>query len=134
MKQLPRFVFISHPEIEGLKIMMTEHPYLVATEYRIGKHQEDLIDSFLEDMAQDRYPMAKIPGYYVFLRMFTSLEPNNDREFQQSILNEMAEFLLEARIQDKLGLYNKCCEGDKTLLERVQERDERVRLRPRKNK
>ena len=137
MKQLPKFMFLTHPEIEGMKIITTERPYLVATVYQIGKTQYEMIDSFLEDMAQGRYPMSKVPGYYIFLRMFTSLEPCNDAAYQQEVLDEMAQFFLKERVEQKMGLYHKNSESDKPLLERIRERDERPTervLRPRKNR
>ena len=135
MKQLPKFMFLTHPEIEGMKIIMTERPYLVATVYQVGKTQYDMIDSFLEDMAQGRYPMSKVPGYYIFLRMFTSLEPCNDGTYQQEVLDEMAQFFLKERVEQKMGLYHKNSESDKPLLERIRERSEQPTervLRPRK--
>lgn len=130
-------MFLTHPEVEGMKIIMTERPYLVATVYQVGKTQYDMIDSFLEDMAQGRYPMAKVPGYYIFLRMFTSLEPCSDAAYQQEILDEMAQFFLKERVEQKMGLYHKNSESDKPLLERIRERSEQPTervLRPRKNR
>ena len=135
MKQLPKFMFLSHPEVDGLKIIMTEYPYLIAEVHEIKKTRDDLIDAYLEDMAQGRYPMSKLPGYYIFLRMFSSLEPCNDTGFQQNILNEMAGFFLTERVEQKIGLYHKCSESDKPLKERVEERDaQKANLRPRRNR
>ena len=135
MKQLPKFMFLSHPEVDGLKIIMTEHPYLIAEVHEIRKTRDDLIDAYLEDMAQGRYPMSKLPGYYIFLRMFSSLEPCNDTGFQQNILNEMAGFFLTERVEQKIGLYHKCSESEKNLKERVEERDaQKANLRPRRNR
>ena len=134
MKELPKFMFLSHPEVGCDKIIMTGYPYLVAEVYEIRKDRHDLIDIFLEDLAQERYPMAKIPGYYIFLKMFTSLEPCNDSEHQQRVLNEMAEFMLKQRVERKIGVFHKYTESDKPLKERVQERDAQVKLRPRKSR
>ena len=134
MKELPKFMFLSHPEVEGMKIMMTERPHLIAEVHEVRKTRDDLIDKYMEDMVQGRYPMAKLPGYYIFLRMHTSLEPCNDPEFQQGILDEMAHFFLKERVEQKIGLYHKNSESDKPLLERVRERDQEVKLRPRKNR
>lgn len=131
MKDLPKFMFLTHPEMDGVKIISTEHPYLIAEAYQIRKTQESLIDSFLEDMVQGRYPMSKVPGYYVFLRMYTSLEPCNDRELQQRVLDEMAQFFLVERVENKMGLYNQYSESDKSLKEKIQERDSRPNKRPR---
>lgn len=138
MKELPKYAFLTHSEIEGRKIIMLERPYLIATVYEVNKKQIEMIDTFLEDMAQERYPMAKVPGYYVFLRLHTSLEPCNDRAYQQQVLTEMAHFMLKERINDKMGLYNKFSESDKPLLERIQERDvltgKNIRLRERRRR
>ena len=131
MRELPKFMFLTHPDMDGVKIISTEHPYLIAEAYQIRKTQENLIDSFLEDMVQGRYPMSKVPGYYVFLRMYTSLEPCNDRDLQQRVLNEMAQFFLVERVEKKMGLYNQYSESDKSLKEKIQERDSRPKLRPR---
>ena len=117
--------------MDGVKIISTEHPYLIAEAYQIRKTQESLIDSFLEDMVQGRYPMSKVPGYYVFLRMYTSLEPCNDSDLQQRVLDEMAQFFLVERVEKKMGLYNQYSESDKSLKEKIQERDSRPKLRPR---
>lgn len=92
MKDLPKFMFLTHPDMDGVKIISTEHPYLIAEAYQIRKTQDNLIDSFLEDMVQGRYPMSKVPGYYVFLRMYTSLEPCNDRDLQQQVLDRWHNF------------------------------------------
>ena len=131
MRELPKFMFLTHPDMDGVKIISTEHPYLIAEAYQIRKTQESLIDSFLEDMVQGRYPMSKVPGYYVFLRMYTSLEPCNDRDLQQRVLNEMAQFFLVERVEKKMGLYNQYSESDKSLKEKIQERDSRQNKRPR---
>lgn len=131
MRELPKFMFLTHPDMDGVKIISTEHPYLIAEAYQIRKTQESLIDSFLEDMVQGRYPMSKVPGYYVFLRMYTSLEPCNDRELQQRVLDEMAQFFLVERVEKKMGLYNQYSESDKSLKEKIQERDSRQNKRPR---
>ena len=124
-------MFLTHPDMDRVKIISTEHPYLIAEAYQIRKTQESLIDSFLEDMVQGRYPMSKVPGYYVFLRMYTSLEPCNDRDLQQRVLNEMAQFFLVERVEKKMGLYNQYSESDKSLKEKIQERDSRQNKRPR---
>ena len=131
MRELPKFMFLTHPDMDGVKIISTEHPYLIAEAYQIRKTQESLIDSFLEDMVQGRYPMSKVPGYYVFLRMYTSLEPCNDRDLQQRVLDEMAQFFLVERVEKKMGLYNQYSESDKSLKEKIQERDSRQNKRPR---
>ena len=131
MRELPKFMFLTHPDMDGVKIISTEHPYLIAEAYQIRKTQESLIDSFLEDMVQGRYPMSKVPGYYVFLRMYTSLEPCNDRDFQQRVLNEMAQFFLEEKISHKPGLYAKSEESGKAQrkFERVAQRIKRERIK-----
>lgn len=131
MRELPKFMFLTHPDMDGVKIISTECPYLIAEAYQIRKTQESLIDSFLEDMVQGRYPMSKVPGYYVFLRMYTSLEPCNDRDLQQRVLDEMAQFFLVERVEKKMGLYNQYSESDKSLKEKIQERDSRQNKRPR---
>lgn len=131
MRELPKFMFLTHPDMDGVKIISTGHPYLIAEAYQIRKTQESLIDSFLEDMVQGRYPMSKVPGYYVFLRMYTSLEPCNDRDLQQRVLDEMTQFFLVERVEKKMGLYNQYSESNKSLKEKIQERDSRPKLRPR---
>lgn len=131
MRDLPKFLFLTHPDMDGVKVISTEHPYLIAEAYQIRKTQEHLIDSFLEDMVQGRYPMSKVPGYYVFLRMYTSLESCNNRDLQQQVLDEMAQFFLVERVEKKMGLYNQYSESDKSLKEKIQERDSRPNKRPR---
>ena len=86
----------------------------------------------MDDMAQGRYPIAKVKGYTVFLTMHTSLEPCGNQELQQATLNEMAQYFLEDKIAHKPGQFAKCEESGSTQrkIERFAER----RLRPRKNR
>ena len=106
MKALPKYGFLtSGPGSEGIKVIQLERPYLIASIYEIKTHDAERVDSLLEDMVQGRYPISKVKGFTVFLKMYSSLEPNNDREFQQAVLNEMADFVLTERIQVKPGQF-----------------------------
>lgn len=112
MKQLPRFAFLQSEELEGKKVICLEPPYFVSN-VRTLKRDDEYVSHYLEDMAQERYPMAKVKGYTIFLTMFTSLQPNNDKEQQQAILNEMAEWFYTERVQVKKGTYMKSEESGK---------------------
>lgn len=112
MKELPKYAFMTHSVgFAGVKVIQLEKPYLIAGIYEVRQNDIELVSQFLEDMAQERYPIAKVPGYTVFLKMFTSLEPCNDREYQQEILNEMAQFVLTERIQQRPGQFRRNCES-----------------------
>ena len=112
MKELPKFAFLQSEELEGKKIICLEPPYFVSN-VRTLKRDDEYVNHYLEDMAQDRYPMAKVKGYTIFLTMFTSLQPNNDSEHQQAILNEMAEWFYTERVLVKKGTYMKSEESGK---------------------
>lgn len=106
MKELPKYAFLTNSVgFTGMKVISLEHPYIIASIYEVNKNRPDLVDGYIEDMVQGRYPIAKVKGYTIFLKMFTSLEPNNNSSFQQEILNEMANFVLEERIQKKPGQF-----------------------------
>lgn len=106
MKELPKYGFLtSGPGFEGIKVIQLERPYFIASIYEVKTHDAERVDSLLEDMAQGRYPISKVKGFTVFLKMYSSLEPNSNRELQQAILNEMADFVLTERIQVKSGQF-----------------------------
>ena len=64
MKELPKYAFLESEEIEGRKIICLEPPYFVAN-VRTFKRDDEYISGFLEDMAQERYPIAKVKGYTI---------------------------------------------------------------------
>lgn len=106
MKQLPKFAYLQSLEIEGVKIISLEHPFIIASVH-IYKRDHEAVNEWLENMAQDRFPIAKVNGYTIFLTAHTSLQPNNDRQYQQTILNEMAEWFYRDQIQIKTGRFMK---------------------------
>lgn len=130
MKQLPKYAFLQSDELEGKKIICLEPPYFIAN-VRTFKRDDEYVSNFLEDMAQGRYPMAKVKGYTIFLRMFTSLEPCNDTRFQKSVLDDMAEWFYSEVVLVKTGTYMKS-EETGVLEERIVMRG-RV-MRERKNR
>lgn len=112
MRELPIYAFLTNPaEFEGMKVILLESPYIIASIYEVSQNKPELIDKFIEDKAQGRCPVGKVEGYSVFLKMFTSLEPCGDTEYQQEILDEMAEFVLEERIRRKPGQFKGCNEN-----------------------
>lgn len=102
---LPKFAFLSGEGFVGIKVMCLEPPYLIASIYDINRHDVEKVEDFMENMAQGRVPMAKIPGYTIFLKVLTTMESCPDRAYQQSILKEMTQYVLENKIQKRPGLY-----------------------------
>lgn len=108
MKRLPKYAFLtSSVGFAGMKIISLNRPYFIANIYEVNKNRQDLIDEHLEDMAQCRFPSAKVRGYTIFLKMYTSLEPSDSADFgkQMKILQEMADFVLTERIEKKPGQF-----------------------------
>ena len=136
MKELPKYAFLtSGVGFEGIKVIMLEKPYLIANLYEVKKNDTERVNEFLETMAQERFPLAKVKGFTVFLRIFSSLEPNNNPTLQQAVLNEMAEFVLAERILKKPGQFRAYDETGVTAKVYDGERPtERVILRSRRNK
>ena len=106
MKQLPKFAFLDSLELEGKKIICLEPPYFVAN-VRTLKRDDEYVSHFLEDMANERFPMAKVKGYTIFLKMYSSLEPNDNWDEQQAMLDEMADWFYTERVMVKTGTYMK---------------------------
>ena len=135
MKQLPKYGFLTNSVgFDGMKVILLEQPYLIASIFEVSQNIPEKIEEFMEDKIQGRCPVGKVKGYSIFLKMFTSLEPNNNFDYQQAILDEMADFVLTERVQKKLGQFKGCNESGKTLKEIVAERDAQVRLRERRKK
>jgi hypothetical protein len=135
MRDLPKYGFLTNPsEINGMKVIMLEPPYLIASIYELKTTDEEWIEDFLSAKAQGRFPVGKVKGYTVFLKLFSSLQPNNNKEFQQAILDEMAEFVLTERIQKKIGQFKGSDESGRTIKIAERAKDHAIRLRSRKNK
>ena len=135
MKELPKYGFLtSGPGFEGIKVIQLERPYLIASIYEVKTHDAERVDSLLEDMAQGRYPISKVKGFTVFLKVYSSLEPNSNREFQQAVLNEMADFVLTERIQVKPGQFRTYDENRVTPMVINGERPKEYKLRERRKK
>lgn len=106
MKELPKYAFLtSSVGFTGMKVICLEHPYIIASLYEVNKNRTDLVNGYLEDMVQERYPIAKVKGYTIFLKVLTSLEPCRNRELQQMVLNEMARLVLTERIAKNPGQF-----------------------------
>ena len=131
---LPKFAFLTGEGFVGVKVMCLEPPYLIASIYDINRHDEEKVDDFLENMAQGRTPIAKIPGYTIFLKVLTTMESCPDRAYQQSILNEMARYVLENRILKKPGLYRMSEQSGKSEKKFDPEVQKQKRLRERRKK
>lgn len=131
MRELPKYAMLANSEIPGLKVISLERPYIIASVHDYHRDDERTQER-MEDMAQGRYPIAKVKGYSIFLTMYTSLEPCNDPELQTAILNEMADFFLEEKIGHKPGQFAKSQESGQTQrkIERFNER----RLRERRKR
>lgn len=134
MRELPKFGFVSSPEFDSIKIISFEPPYYIANVCEISQNNPERISEYIDDMIQGRYPIAKIKGYSIFFRIFTSLEPDNDAELQQKVLNEMAQFYLTERVLQKVGKYNKFDESGRTIREAADARDKAIKLRERRRK
>ena len=131
MRDLPKYAILTNSEMVGIKVTSLERPYIIASVFDYHRDDERAQER-MEDMVQGRYPIAKVKGYMVFLTMFTSLEPCNNQELQQAVLNEMADFFLEEKIGHKPGQFAKCEESGRmqNKIERFAER----RLRERRKR
>jgi hypothetical protein len=112
MRELPRYAFLTHSEVPGIKVISLERPYIIASVLDYHR-DDDRVQERMEDMVQGRYPIAKVNGFAIFLTVFTSLEPCSDPELQQAELNEMAKFFLEEKIAHRPGQFAKCEESGK---------------------
>lgn len=135
MRDLPKYAFLTNPsEFSGVQVIMLEFPYLIASIYEVKQTEAERLEDFMSAKAQERYPIAKVKGYSVFLKMFTSLEPCDNPGFQQAILDEMAEFVLTERIERKLGQFKGCCESERTIRQLDRAKEHAMKLRSRKNR
>lgn len=114
MRDLPKFaILINSVGFKGMKVICLEQPYIIANLYEAKANDLQEVECFMEDLAQKRFPMSKVKGYTIFLRVYSSLEPCSDKEYQQQVLDEMADFVLTERVQKKLGQFRKYCESEK---------------------
>lgn len=114
MRDLPKFAFLTNSiGFKGMKVLCLEHPYVIANLYEAKVKDIEEVSCFMDDLVQKRFPMSKVNGYTIFLRVYSSLEPCSDNEYQQQILDEMADFVLTERVHKKLGLFKGSCESEK---------------------
>lgn len=106
MRDLPKYAILTNSEtFVGMKVIQLEYPYMIASVFDVNRHHEEKLNEFLEDMAQERYPMAKVDGYTIFLKPYATLEPNDDWDLHGQVLEEMAEYFLNERVLRKPGLF-----------------------------
>lgn len=132
MRQLPQYAYLTSEDIYGVKIISLEHPFIVAS-VSVYKRDEERVSERLEDMAQGRYPIAKIPGYAIFLTMFTSLAPCKNGELQQAVLNDMAQFYYNDKVANKPSSFMKSEESGKVEKKILRETELRKRRRKKEN-
>lgn len=113
MRELPKYAMIANSDMPGLKVISLERPYIIASVHDYHRDDERVQDR-MEDMVQGRYPIAKVNGYTVFLTTYTSLEPCDDADLQQAVLNEMADFYLNEKIRHKPGKFMKSEESGRS--------------------
>ena len=106
MRELPKYALLTDTVgFKGMKVISFERPYIIASIIEISKSQTERLNDLLEDMAQDRYPIAKVQGYSIFLKVYSSLEPCGDANYQKKILRDMADYVLRGRIATKPGQF-----------------------------
>ena len=127
MRELPKYAILANGELGG-KVIQLERPYIIASVYSY-KRDDERVQEKIEDMVQGRYPIAKVKGYTIFLRAYTSLEPCNNRELQQAVLNEMAQFFLAEKIAEKPGQFMKSEESGVVEKRIVREGHRRQRIK-----
>ena len=133
MKELPEFAFLTAGEdLPGMKIICLESPYIIASVYEVSQNDPSKVEEHLEDLVQQRYPIAKVKGYSIFLKVYTSLEPEDNAEYQQRVLNDMADFFLKEKVLRKPGRYRNCDESGVSQVKYDPERQ--IRLRQRRKK
>lgn len=133
MRELPKYAFLTNPaDLSGVKVISLERPYFIASIFELKVTEEDKIEDFMSAKAQGRYPVAKVPGYTIFLRAYSSLEPCNNQDLQQAILDEMAEFVLTERVQRKPGQFRMSDESGKSV--KVHERAKEKAIRERRTR
>lgn len=131
MKEIPKYAILAGEQMGG-KIIMLRRPYLIASVHSY-KRDDERVQDMMESMAQERFPIAKVRGYTIFLTPYTSLEPCNDPEFQKEILDEMAQFFMDEKIRQKPGQFMKSEESGVTERRIVREGHRRQRIKREKS-
>ena len=131
MKEIPKYAILAGEQMGG-KIIMLQRPYLIASVHSY-KRDDERAQDMMESMAQERFPIAKVRGYTIFLTPYTSLEPCNDPEFQKEILDEMAQFFMDEKIRQKPGQFMKSEESGVTERRIVREGHRRQRIKREKS-
>lgn len=132
MRKLPKYAMLMDNEIIGMKIIQLERPYIIASVFDFNREDYERISQMQEDKVNERYPIAKVNGYAIWLKQYSSLENGGDFEYTQTILEEMADYFLKTRIANKPGLYRRSEESGRE--EKIYDPERFKKLRARKNK
>ncbi len=108
MKNLPKYAMLMGEGFIGAKIIQLERPYIIASVFDCKRDDYERISEMQEIKLNEREPIAKVKGYTIWLRPLSSLEPNNDFDYTECILEEMADYFLNTKIASKPGVYMKC--------------------------
>ena len=113
MRKLPKYAVLTGEGLVGVKVIQLERPYIIASVFDFNKDDYERISEMQEIKLNEREPIAKVNGYAIWLRPFSSLEPNNDFYYTEGVLNEMADYFLKTKIAAKPGLYRRSDESGK---------------------
>lgn len=113
MRQLPKYAILTGEGLVGVKVIQLERPYIVASVFDFNREDYERISEMQEIKLNEREPIAKVKGYAIWLRPYSSLEPNNDFDYTEGVLNEMADYFLKTKIAAKPGVYRRSDESGK---------------------
>ena len=126
MRNIPKFAFLSGEGLIGIKVICLEYPYIIGSVFLVNMDDQEKIDEMMTEMVQSG-GVAKVRDFSVFVKCYEPLEPCKDKEYIQSILNEMAEYVREKKIMDKVRQFK--AYDEKGIIRRIIARDtERSRI------
>lgn len=101
--QLPKFLFVDSPEIKGAGLILsTSIPYQIVKLTKFNKPED-----FELFRMQSNKPFEPVPGYMIVLQEYAALDKSKPIEDIKPLLQEMALYYLETKIEPNKGYYKR---------------------------
>lgn len=133
-----RYYLIEHKDVSHQLMVLDSKTLLVGYPYVLNHDETDKINQFLQQIANGEN-IAKVPGYSIFFTVkFCMIKERYPDDLIKTILNNMAQFYLEYRVQEKPGKYYKSrddyypgCLSEKSTWtrEQIEEKQKRKRIK-----
>lgn len=112
MKKLPNYCIVENKDVWEYPMVLDTKSLVVGYAYLVDYRDADAIAERLDALANEREPMAKVPGHTIFITPYLNLSGRGyAMDEMTSILRGIAEFYAEYKISRHPNQYARFRDG-----------------------